>query len=291
VAARAQFLTAAVIAAGSASCTTPAERSIPSEITDSVGMHLRLVPGGSFVMGSDNGQPDERPPHPVSLEAFYIGVYEVTQQQYESVIGWNPATFRGPTLPVETLTWYDAREFCRLVAEREGVTYRLPREAEWEYAARGGLAAAEYSWGDLPLPMVGDRLPANVADESFAAEFPEVSRREGFVRGYDDLYPRTAPVGSFAANGYGLFDLTGNVFEWCEDVYVMGSNYGSGVPTGEAGGDFQGGDRVMRGASWWAAAPRHYRVASRFRNGADHASAAVGFRCLREAPPSHATGR
>jgi len=100
------------------------------EIINSIGMRFILIPEGSFMMGSLTGQPDETPVHKVKISAFYIGIYEVTQEQYEKVTGINPSSLKKPDIPVDNVTWYDAWEFCRKLSELEGVIYRLPAEAE-----------------------------------------------------------------------------------------------------------------------------------------------------------------
>ena len=121
---------------------------MPEYITNSIGMKLRLIPAGSFMMGSDSDESDddEKPQHRVEItKQFYIGVHEVTQSQYESVLGGN-VYFHGDR-PVDEVSWDDAVEFCRRLSTKEGVTYRLPTEAEWEYACRAGTTTQFY-WGD-----------------------------------------------------------------------------------------------------------------------------------------------
>ena len=117
-------------------------------ITKSIGMKLKLIKPGGFMMGSEKGFDNEKPVHKVKItRTFCIGVYEVTQAQYEKIMGKNPSYFKGPNRPVDTVSWDDAVLFCKKLSEKEGVKYRLPTEAEWEYACRAGTRT-EYYWGD-----------------------------------------------------------------------------------------------------------------------------------------------
>ena len=117
-------------------------------ITNSIGMKLKLIKAGEFMMGSEKGNDDEKPVHKVKItRPFYIGVYEVTQAQYEKITGKNPSSFKGPNKPVEMVAWIEAVLFCKKLSKKEGVKYRLPTEAEWEYACRAGTRTVFY-WGD-----------------------------------------------------------------------------------------------------------------------------------------------
>ena len=205
---------------------TPVEDMELPDSADSIGMKFKLIPAGTFTMGDASGQDDETP-HEVTLtQPFKMGVHEITQAQYEQVMGVNPSRFKGADNPVENVSWDDAVEFCRrlseLPAEKEaGNVYRLPTEAEWEYACRAGTTT-KFSFGD---------------DES---EFGEYAWHDGNA---DD---KTHPVGGKKPNAWGLYDMHGNVWEWCQDLY---GDYPSGTvtdPTGAA----QGSYRVIRGGSW-----------------------------------------
>ena len=199
------------------------------EVVNSIGMKLKLLPAGTFVMGSDSRKThqSDKPAHRVTLtKPFYIGVHEVTQEQYEQVMGENPSHRRGPQNPVENVSWEDAVEFCRrlneLPAEREsGRIYRLPTEAEWEYACRAGTVTA-YSFGD---------------DE------PQLGEYAWFRSNSDDM---THVVGQKKPNTWGLYDMHGNVWEWCQDRY---DGYPSGAVT-DPSGPSSGSLRVNRGGSW-----------------------------------------
>jgi formylglycine-generating enzyme required for sulfatase activity len=228
--------------------------------TNSIGMKLRLIPAGEFMMGSpetESGRFDDETQHRVSItKPFYLGVTEVTQEQYQKVMGKNPSEFKGPQNPVERVSWAEAVEFCRklsaMPAEKTaGHVYRLPTEAEWEYACRAGTPTA-YSFGD---------------DASRLGDY-------GWFEGNSDS--STHPVGEKKPNAWGLYDMHGGVYEWCQDRY---GDYPSGSvtdPTGAASGSI----RVLRGGSWNSLA-RGCRSAFRFRFTPEVRSNFLGFRVLR----------
>ena len=219
--------------------------------SNSIGMSFKSFPGGTFTMGDGNT------PHHVTLtQPFELGVYEVTQEQYEAVMGTNPSRFKGSQNPVEQVSWDDAVEFCRKLSElpaekKAGYVYRLPTEAEWEYACRAGTTT-EYSYGDSDSKL-------------------------GAYGWYEGNSGRTThPVGKKKPNAWGLYDMHGNVWEWCQDWY---GNYPSGSvtdPTGPASGD----DRVLRGGSFLY---RSSLARSALRNSArpDSRSYSFGFRPAR----------
>lgn len=162
-------------------------------IVNSIGMKLRLIKPGSFVMGSNRGGFSEPPPHKVTLtRPFYIGVYEVTQDQFEQVLERTPSQYKGAKLPVETVSWDDAQEFCRKLSEIESRRYRLPTEAEWEYACRAGTTT-DYYWG-----------------VDFDVQYASADRSSSFG---------TREVGTRLPNAWDLYDMAGNVAEWCEDWF------------------------------------------------------------------------
>ena len=231
------------------------------EVVNSIGMKFRLIQPGSFMMGSDKGDDDEKPIHKVTLtKPFYIGVYEVTQEQWEKVMGSNPSQFKGPKKPVEMVSWNDAQEFIRKLSEKEKVTYRLPTEAEWEYACRAGTTT-EFYWGD---------------DVGLA----EIGQHAWYAGNWDWRDTGTKPVGQKKPNPWGLYVMSGNVWEWCQDWYA--DEYPSGSqtdPTGAAGGS----SRVFRGGSWSYYASS-CRSAGRSRYSPSGRSSVLGFRLVRTMP-------
>lgn len=202
-----------------------------SRISLANGVDIEMVelPGGTFGMGSSDGEGDEKPIHQVRLSPFSIGKYEVTQRQWKAVMGSgnNPSQFQGDDLPVETVSWDEVNAFLK----KAGNGFRLPTEAEWEYAARAG-SAAQYSFGD---------------DESKLKEYAWFDGNAG---------SQTHPVGQLKPNAFGLFDMHGNVSEWCSDWY--GDKYYEEChrkgtvanPQGPSSGTF----RVVRGGSWGSGA-------------------------------------
>ena len=248
---------------------------------NTIGMSFKLIPAGEFMMGSPESEegrnPDDEAQRAVKISsAFSIGVHEVTQSEYESVMGVNPSSFKGANSPVENVNWDDAVAFCvalsALPAEREaGRVYRLPTEAEWEYAARAGTMTRRF-WGDDGDQSCGY---ANGADQTTKAQVPGWNF---MIANCNDRYAYPAPVGSYRANAFGLYDMLGNVWEWTEDCW--NENY-SNVPTD--GSAWTAGNcslRVVRGGSWYVN-PRYLRSALRFRDSAALRDSSNGFRVAR----------
>ena len=224
-------------------------------------IEMVYVKGGTFTMGATAEQgsdaySDEKPTHSVTLSDFYIGKYEVTQAQWRAVMGSNPSNFQGDNLPVENVSWNDVQEFIKKLNAQTGKKFRLPTEAEWEYAARGGNQSKGYKYSG-----------SNSISE---------------VAWYDDnSRSKTHPVGQKAPNELGIYDMSGNVWEWCQDWYSS-SAYSSSShnnPTGPSSGS----NRVLRGGSWDNAAS-HSRVSDRGNNSPDDRFNRGGFRlvCLPE---------
>ena len=201
--------------------------SPPPRIDTTTGMELVLVKGGCYRMGDTfgDGKPDEKPVHDVCVSDFYLGKYEVTQGQWEKVMGTNPSSNKecGADCPVNAVSWEDAQEYIKKLNAKSGKKYRLPTEAEWEYAARSGGKVMKW---------------AGTGDEALLGEFAWYEKNgDGMTR----------KVGSGKANGLGLFDMSGNVSEWCQDWYGE-TSYASSPkdnPTGASEGD----KRVLRGGS------------------------------------------
>ena len=207
----------------------------PKPLQNQYGIELIYIPPGEFVMGADNDETNERPAHRVKISnAFYIGRYEVTQAQWQAVMGNNPSYFKGnDKLPVEQVSWKDAQEFvARLNATNDNYLYRLPTEAEWEYACRAGTITAF---------AFGDSLSSEQAN--FDGHFPFGGAAKG------PYWERTASVGHYQPNVFGLYDMHGNVWEWVQDWYSR--DYYSGSPVADPQGPSSGGQRVVRGGEWY----------------------------------------
>ncbi|MDB4621624.1 formylglycine-generating enzyme family protein, partial [Rubripirellula sp.] len=225
-------------------------------LTNSIGMKLKLLPPGVFTMGDANGDSDETP-HEVTLtQSFQMGIHEVTQEQYKQVMGVNPSDFKESNNPVEQVSWEDAVEFCRKLSElpaekSAGRVYRLPTEAEWEYACRAGTTT-KYSFGD---------------DDSELGDYAWFSGNSGQT---------SHPVGVKQPNAWGLYDMHGNVWEWCQDRY---GDYPGRTVTNPSGAN-SGSGRVFRGGSWSRTAG-FCRSAYRVRYYPSYRYFSIGFRvCL-----------
>jgi formylglycine-generating enzyme required for sulfatase activity len=215
------------------STTNSSLSNLPRTRTNQTGIEFVLIPAGSFMMGSTNHGADEKPVHQVAINySFYMGKYEVTQAQWQSVMGNNPSYFKDcANCPVEQVSWDDAQNFInKLNASNDGFRYRLPTEAEWEYACRAGTTT-EFAFGD------------SLSSDDQANFDPYGGAAKGVYR------EKTTSVGSFQPNAFGLFDMHGNVWEWCEDWYH--SSYAGAPSDGSAW--LSGGEqkyRVLRGGSW-----------------------------------------
>jgi formylglycine-generating enzyme required for sulfatase activity len=245
----------------------PVWSALAQETVEAQSIRFRLVPGGWYFVGSPPNETgryaDEAASHKVNLKPFYISVTEITNAQYarflkaagyKKPLYWEDQNLNSPNQPVVGVTWNDAVAFCRWLSRVTGVPHELPTENQWEVAARGGLVARPYPWGDA-APDAGGVFRAN-----FRTSLPGAA---GFSF--------TAPVGSFAANGYGLFDMAGNASEWCQDRYVP-------LPRG---GPFQPGVlRLLKGGSWLSG-PRDLRPAARQSAPPHYADGYIGFRVVR----------
>jgi len=245
----------------------------PKEVTSASGVVMVSLSGGWFEMGNKNGNADEQPIHKVFLRPFRIDKYEVTQEEYAKYPLPNPSHFKNPKHPVEQMTWHDAIEYCNERSQAEGLElcydlktgkcnfeangYRLPTEAEWEYACRAGTNT-QYSFG---------------SDSGTLKE-------NGWFK--ENSHGKTHPVGKKKANPWGLYDIHGNVAEWCHDWYA--GNYYQNRPVQNPQGPGQGTERVLRGGAWnnTADACRStYRSKSASLNDSCRTSDAIGFRCVR----------
>jgi sulfatase modifying factor 1 len=248
----------------------------PKQITTKTGIEMVLIPAGEFTMGSDKGEDDEQPPNRVKIDAFYMDKLEVTQEAYEKMMVQNPAKFKGTDRPVERVSWFAAVRYCNMRSLREGLTpcydlqtlkcnfqadgYRLPTEAEWEYACRAGTNTIYY-FGNTP-------------------------NRLGQYAWYRANANKTShPVGLKKPNPWGLYDMHGNVWEWCNDFYDQNYYHQERQenPIGPSGGD----ERVLRGGSW-ASTAESSRSSARYSEAPGFADVcfgyeAYGFRCVRRA--------
>jgi len=229
----------------------------PDDFTNSIGMKFVLVPAGNFMMGSSIGQGDdeEHPRHKVeTTKPFYLGIYEVTQAQWRAVMDGNPSDFKGDDRPVEKVYWSDIQEFIRRLNAKEGTDkYRLPTEAEWEYACRAG-SEKFYCFGD------------------------EKGRLDEYAWYRGNSGKQTHPVGQKKPNAWGLYDMHGNVWEWCADWY--GKSYYRRSPASDPKGPGSGRNRVLRGGSWSSDA-RNCRSANRSGRYPDSRYDYDGFRLAR----------
>ena len=269
-------------------------RVIAIDLGKGVEMEFVCIPSGKFVMGIP---PSEECPagiidlsgrmqqHWVEItKEFYLGKYQVTQEQYEVVMGKNPSFFKkrrnfwlgsfleGAKNPVETISWYDAMEFCYRLSEKVGEKFRLPTEAEWEYACRAGTNTA-YSWGDK-----FELNKCNVENGTIYNRNARVFRKRKLPR------ESTVPVGSFPPNAFGIYDMHGNVWEWCSDwadrrYYVYSPHRDPKGP--EAGRLFGAGGvaRILRGGSW-ARSYSECRSGFRYWRYPNHKHREFGFRCV-----------
>lgn len=215
------------------------------------------LPAGSFDMGSDNGEPNEKPVHRVAVKAFAIGKTEITQAQWLALMGTDPSNFVGcgDTCPVEQVSWDDVQKYIQKLNAKTGKQYRLPTEAEWEYACRAG-SRQEYCGSDNP-----DAVSWNSSNTG-------------------SFFNTPYPVATKKPNAFGLYDMSGNVWEWVEDNFH--ENY-TGAPTD--GSAWLGGSsmRVLRGGSW-GKQPKFSRAAVRHKFGTNYRDFSYGFRLARSLP-------
>lgn len=252
---------------------------------------LILINGGTYLMGSPETEMQretDEVQHEVTVSDFYIGRYEVTQKEYEDVMGENPSNFEGENLPVENVTWYEAIEYCNKLSEKEGLTpvytidgenvswdrsangYRLPTEAEWEYAARAGTTTpfnTENSISDEEANYYG-HYPYGIEENYFTQENLETEPGE--------YRQTTVEVNSFSPNKWGLYNIHGNVAEWCFDYYGAYDLENTDNPSGPTTGTL----RVNRGGGWNDYA-KHLRCAYRASTTPDQKMSNIGFRVVR----------
>ena len=214
------------------------------DLGNGVTLEMAEIPGGEFLMGSpedEKGRNDnENPQHKVNIKPFFMGKFAVTQAQYQEIMGKNPSNYEGNKHPVDNLFWDDANKFCQKLTEKTGRTYRLPSEAEWEYACRAGTTTPFHFGETITTDL------ANFNGNRSYADAPKGEYRE-----------QTTEVGNFPPNAFGLYDMHGNLWEWCQDTWH--ENYNGAPDDGSAWVDIGNNiadsmrsnyERVLRGGSW-----------------------------------------
>jgi formylglycine-generating enzyme required for sulfatase activity len=236
--------------AGQPACAAPEPKAGTLWLEPGTRMEFVWVPAGCFQMGGDEGS-YEQPYHKVCLQGFWMGKYEVTQSQYQRVMGKNPSRFPGLNNPVESVSWSDAFNFAEKMSAGAGIKVRLPSEAEWEYACRAGRTQGRLC-GENDTP-------------------------QGFVWFRDNSLKQTHPVGQFVPNRWGLYDMSGSVWEWVQDCWHQ--NYQGAPADGSVWNGGECGKHIIRGGSWCNDAS-YARAAFRYGNDPDGGECS-GFRVVR----------
>jgi len=203
-------------------------------LLDKFDLEFIKIPAGTFLMGSINADtgPDAMPQHEVSIKSFLMAQTCVTQDLYEAAVGNNPSFFKEPSLPVECINWFEAKNLCDLLSDKTPYKFRLPSEAEWEYAARAGTTSTFYC-GETISNKIGN----------YMAEVPWKNGPKG------DYVCKTLVPNSYPVNPWGLSDMHGNVFDWCQDLYCP---YDEAPCDGSANSQAHGPEeRLLRGGSWY----------------------------------------
>ncbi|MBR8838953.1 MAG: formylglycine-generating enzyme family protein [Stigonema ocellatum SAG 48.90 = DSM 106950] len=261
-----QFEVVTVDARGNITNRRPSQANFFTEnLGNGITLEMVEIPGGKFVMGSPPEEKertsDEGPQHTVTIQPFFMGKFTVTQEQYQAVVGNNPSWFKGAKRPVENVDWDQAIAFCAKLSQTAKKTYRLPSEAEWEYACRAGTTTPFYFGETITTALV-----------NYDGNYTYGSAPKGTYR------QQTTDVGSFPPNAFGLYDMHGNVWEWCQDNWH--ENY-SGAPTDGYvwQNDNDNQSRLIRGGSW-VYIPRNCRSAARNWDRRDYSDGIVGFRVV-----------
>ncbi|MDR1534859.1 MAG: formylglycine-generating enzyme family protein [Planctomycetota bacterium] len=232
------------------------------ELPGNVRMAFMLIRAGTFTMGSpasEGGRGNDEIQHRVTLtKPFYLGIYEVTQKQWQAVMGTNPSRFKGDRRPVENVSWNDANEFCKKLLDLTSRKFRLPTEAEWEYACRAGTTTPFNTGATISTDQV-----------NYNGDYVYGNGTKGVYR------KQTTDVGSFLPNAWGLYDMHGNVWEWCSDWY---GDYPKGAVS-DPKGLGSGSNRVLRGGGW-SYNPLNCRSATRTRNEPGNRDDGDGFRVV-----------
>ncbi|WP_051424284.1 bifunctional serine/threonine-protein kinase/formylglycine-generating enzyme family protein [Aphanizomenon flos-aquae] len=238
------------------------------DLGNGVTLEMVEIPGGTFMMGSPKSEAkrgsDESPQHQVTVPSFCMGKYQLTQAQYQAIMGTNPSRFKGDNRPVETVSWNNAVEFCEKLSQKTQKNYRLPSEAEWEYACRAGTTTPFYFGESITPDLV------NYYGNLTYASAPKASAPKGQYR------EQTTDVGSFPPNAFGLYDMHGNVWEWCLDDYIDSYN---NAPTDGSALTGRSGTNLLRGGSW-SHSPSNCRSAGRSNIFPDDRLYSGGFRLV-----------
>jgi formylglycine-generating enzyme required for sulfatase activity len=251
----------------------PRNRPYTCDLGGGIKLEMVFVPPGKFAMGApaheEGSSSSEKPQHLVTVPSFYLSKYLITQEQYAVIMGKNPAYRPGTKLPVEQVSWHDAREFCSRLCTRTGHKYRLPTESEWEYACRAGTSTAFYYGDQIEHHLANYRSRSSKIDQTQVANRPRQPKNLA-----ETLSEKTTPVGKFPPNAFGLYDMHGNVWEWCEDTWH--ESY-VGAPTDGSAWVNESDKRILRGGSWDNYA-RSCRSALRFKWAAGNSNYYIGFR-------------
>ena len=245
-------------------------RYFTENLGNGVILDMVYIPGGKFTMGSPPDEKDsydyERPQHKVTVQSFFMGKFQVTQAQWRAIASLpkvnrdlesDPSRFKGDDRPVEQVSWEDAVEFCQRLSKQTGKEYRLPSEAEWEYACRAGTTTPFH---------FGETITTDLAN--YDGNYTYANGPKGEYR------QETTPVGSFPANAFGLYDMHGNVWEWCEDDWH--GNYDNAPNDGRAWLSEEGSKKVICGGSW-GLNPPYCRSADRYHSPRDYRDYSIGF--------------
>lgn len=243
------------------------------DLGDGILLEMVQIPAGSFKMGSPEGEgfDSERPQHNVTVQQFFLGKYQVTQEEWAIVattfpkvkinIEPDPSRFKGKRLPIERVSWYDVKEFCARLSKKTKREYRLPSEAEWEYACRAGTTTPFHFGSTITTEL------ANYDGNSVYGDGKKGEYRE-----------KTTEVGAFPPNPFGLYDMHGNVCEWCEDNYH--NSYDGAPEDGSAWlGENDNQRRILRGG-FWNSFPVDCRSANRYNGVVGGRFGNVGFRVV-----------
>ena len=230
-------------------------KQLTLDLGNKVTMTVMLIPSGKFTMGSPKDGKvhyrNEGPQHEVTISRpFYMGIYTVTQEQYEQIMGKNPSNFKGEQNPVEQVSWDDAVEFCKALSKKTGMAVSLPTEAQWEYACRAASATL-FSYGD------------------------DYDKLSDYAWYYTNSNGRTHTVGQLKPNEWGLYDMHGNVLQWCSDWYA--DTYANG-DISDPQGPGSGTERVLRGGHWFSLLPEYCRSTIRPHSTPDSRTFCIGFR-------------